>query len=108
MISSEQFSVAFKARHNFQHEGQKFLQEQYPGICFKDIPEGWFAPLEEVVFKIKDKKKIKAIYQLYGFLVIEHCITNEKDLKLLDVLRKRIELTDQDLHELLSNSKTLN
>lgn len=108
MISSEQFSAAFKERHNFQYADGFFLQNQYPNIYFKDIPEGWFAAIDDALFKIKDKKKIKSIYQLCGFLVIDHCVTSEKDLKLLERLRKNIELIDKDLHDQLSNCQVLN
>ena len=107
MISTEEFSLIFRARHNFNWPDKAFLPNNYPNICFKNIPEAWMAAIDNTLVKIKDTSKISSISQLHGFVSIQHSSSNKKHKDLLSKLEKDLMLIDLDLHNKLGECNVL-
>ena len=101
MITVQQFSVEFNARHDFDYEDIDFLHINYPTISFSSIPQAWVCPIEEVLGQVADEDfgKIHSISQVMGHLVVDYCPTSEHNRVLFSKLERKLISLDIDLHD---------
>jgi hypothetical protein len=109
MITVQQLSEEFNARHDFEYEDIDFLHLNYPTIGFFRIPEAWVCPIDETLRKMTDESicTIRSISQVMGHLVIDYCPTSEQNRVLFATLDRNLKLLDIDLHDELGEGIVL-
>lgn len=75
----EEFSKEFIKRHDFYSEDLDNLFNKWPKTSFKNIPEAWIIPIDEMLLKLSNIN-VFPIYveQKYGLLFVQY---QEYDLK---------------------------
>lgn len=102
MISTQEFHKQFLERHDFEYEDKQFLNNQYQGILFKDIPQAWVCCIDQYLSKMDSLGKLVSISQIFGFPVIqfENDIST-KGFAILKDLEYSLLKIDDDLHRQL-------
>jgi len=109
MISTEEFSLIFNHRHTFNYPDKAFLDNQYPNIAFRNIPDAWVGAIDESLLKFKDDiKNIHSISQYHGFVIIKHNCSSKREKDILNKLERDIKTIDIDLYNKLGDCQVLN
>jgi hypothetical protein len=99
MVSLDEFREQFTERHEFVYSDLNVLKKRFKHISFRDIPEAWVYAIDKTLSMMNQRRRIKSISQVYGFLVVDCARMSDFDRNLLKTLELELKVLDIDLHE---------
>ena len=100
-INLTELSKEFQKRHDFNSEELDVLNNNFPNVQFKNIPEAWIVLLDKML-RETGTDHVKSVEQHCGLLCVSETKPRELDLSIVDKYEKRLYKIDEDLHDRLS------
>lgn len=104
-MNLKKIAKEFNKRHDFNSDDLKVLQNNFPNIKFKNIPEAWIVLIDSMLLELKKYNYIvNNVSQYFGHLIIKSSNTDIKFKKIVAKYEKNLYSIDIDLHDTLRKS----